>query len=721
MRNLLGRLLDRTPESLGSIARFWEVDLRGRDLHQDVGQLYRVMTDPWAYAIVWQRLGAIEQSVVRLLASEAGTFTADEIAARLATPVADVLPSLRGLYRAGFLYHDRPEPEAEEPAPLRFFLPRELAYLTKRIEAEIASGLADTCTAAELVDRLDDVELAEVAQHFGYRVIPAVALRPDLVAFVAPRLSDPDLIRDAVRGLDPTAARLWAWLREQAGQAEPGEALAVLGTSARQFRQVTNALARRGLLWRGYRPDGRLTLVIPDIVLYPQRAPAPPPPPLVEAPETSVEIPDWVPVQAAAWDLLTLLRALEDDEPPWRRGGDEASPAAVRRLAPRLWRRGGDLPPTGYIPFLAYLARALGLVGIDDRPAVTDRLRSWTRFTFAEETGKLCDMWRESAEWQEGLSREALQVWGADWPGFRKRLLAALRGVEGGGWYTLESFTTRFAALNPAALGPHFTAAASHEPSADSPEARRQAVIRLAAEITLTTACAWLGIVEVTRVHRLGAALRVPPEAAWLLADDAGAPEEGRVADSGRVTNAGQVSDSRQSSNTGRVSNPPLLGAHTLAVQPTFEVLLLRPAPRHVWALSAFADLERLDRVSIYHLRREDLERGLAGGLTLGRVTEYLEQQSGEPLPQNVAYQLAEWAREYRRVRLRRVLVVEPDDRASVAGIEKELREAGIRVERLDDGRLMVPLVSNDDSEMAARIEEILRRHGETPQWPVGR
>src|SRR5690606_18124863 len=131
----------------------------------------------------------------------------------------------------------------------------------------------------------------------------------------------------------------------------------------------------------------------------------------------------------------------------------------------------------------------------------------------------------------------------------------------------------------PNALGAHFTAAASYEAGEESPEARRRAVVRLAAAVTLTTAGAWLGLVEVARAQRRGTVLRVRPDLGWLVDESLDPPEE------------------------------PALGGQTLVVQPNFEVLLLRPAPRHVWALSAFTALERLDRVTIYRLTRESVDR----------------------------------------------------------------------------------------------------------------
>ncbi|MDI3339645.1 MAG: helicase-associated domain-containing protein [Sphaerobacter sp.] len=688
MRNLLGRLLDRPPRSLAAIAQFWDVELRGWDAHADIGHLYRVMTEPWSFALAWQQLTTLERAILEALAGDDAAATLETIAARVAAPAEAVLPALRRLYRAGLLAREQP-PEAAglPPAPERFFLPRELGHLTQRLRAERARGLPLQQGAAELLEWFDDQELAAIAQHLGYRVIPAVAIRADLVAYVTPRIGNPDVIRATVRALDPTAARLWRWLTEREGVADPLAARQELGLALRTLRQALQTLGRRGLLWRGYDADGALRAVVPDIVRQPAPPPAVPPPPLVPVEPALVEVPEWSPVFTAAWDLLTLLREVAAGRARWRRGG--ASAASLRPLAPRLWLRSGDLPPTGYVPFLLWLAEAQGLLAPAGGGLVPDRLRPWTRLDFAAQMRQLVARWLEAAEWPEGAEREALQVWGGDWPGFRRRLLDALDTLDSDCWYTLESVTARFAATTPGALGAHFTAAASAEPGVESPEARRQAVIRLAAAVTLTTAGAWLGLVEVARAQRRGTVLRVRPDLGWLRDASRPAPEE------------------------------PPLGPHPLAVQPTGELLLLHPSPRRVWALSAFAALERLDRVAIYRLTRESVEAGLAAGLTLERMVQFLERESGAPLPPNVAYQLQEWVRAYRRVRLRRAVLLAPDDRASLAELEAALRASGLRVERLSGERLLV-LLPADDEAAVERLEATLRELGRTPQWPGG-
>lgn len=680
MRNLLGRLHDRSPHELDLIARWWEITPRGRDHHAVSGQLYRVLIDPWAFALAWERLSPTDRVLLDLLIEDEGAHALAAVAARLNAPPEAVQPSLRRLYRAGYLFVEQDEPEiAPSPVPeseRRYFLPRETAGLTARLRHEEARGLPLAANVAELLDRLPDGALADLAEELGYQVIPALALRPELVAFLTPRLGDPDTVASSVAALRGDAARLWTWLSEQAESPSPAEAREVLALSGGALREAIRQLARRGLLWRGY-AEGGLRLVVPELVRHPRRADAPPLPALVSVAAETVEPLDWLPDDAAAWDLLTLLRVMAEGA-----GARELEDGpALRRLAPMLWRRSGDVPPTGYIPFLRSLATGIGLV--DARGLDRQRARDWTRLDFSEQTRRLVERWRTASDWPEGAGRETLQVWGADWPAFRRHLLDALAALSTGDWLTVRSFTARFAAEAPNALGGSFTAAgaAELEHAEAAPELRRRAVVQLAAEATLVTAGAWLGLVQVSRSRREAAFTLTPLGAALLVPDGERAPEE-------------------------------LLGERPLAVQPNFELLLLQPAPRRLWVLGAFAEVVALDRVSRYRLTRQSIERGLAAGVSLAQVTTFLERQSGEPLPQNVAFELASWAKAFRRVRLSRTLLLEPDDRASAAALADALRRDGLHVEPLHGGRLLVTLTDEDALEP---IEERLRELGHTP------
>ncbi|HEX5501443.1 MAG TPA: helicase-associated domain-containing protein, partial [Thermomicrobiales bacterium] len=112
-------------------------------------------------------------------------------------------------------------------------------------------------------------------------------------------------------------------------------------------------------------------------------------------------------------------------------------------------------------------------------------------------------------------------------------------------------------------------------------------------------------------------------------------------------------------------TDEPSATGTTLVVQPNFEVLVL-DALAHLdllASLDTFAEARGLDRAAVYTLTRPAFVRGLAAGWTEERIVATLEGGAGAPLPQNVRHTLADWAREYERVHLRRAatLLETPD------------------------------------------------------------
>src|SRR5579875_1050593 len=279
MRNLLALLLACTPDELARIARWWQVDLEGVDLHQDVSRLYRTMTDPWSLALIWDAMSDLERAAVGMLAEAEAEMTAGEAAGRVSAlplgSVNDQVPVLGELTESGWIFSEQPELPTLESSPRSIFVPRELAHLIGRLrdERKLASPLELEPDA--LLDRLDDQELYEIARQLGYRVVPAVAARQDMLAFLSPRLGDPDAVRERTRMLDPTSARLFTALEAHRGVVYPAKIHEELTPSTPALRRSIRLLASHALLWRGYDDAGRLQLIVPEVILHPRRPPPP--------------------------------------------------------------------------------------------------------------------------------------------------------------------------------------------------------------------------------------------------------------------------------------------------------------------------------------------------------------------------------------------------------------------------------------------------------------
>jgi hypothetical protein len=81
-----------------------------------------------------------------------------------------------------------------------------------------------------------------------------------------------------------------------------------------------------------------------------------------------------------------------------------------------------------------------------------------------------------------------------------------------------------------------------------------------------------------------------------------------------------------------------------------------------------------------------------------------------------VERRLHEWSRGFRRVRLRRAVVVTPDDPARLDELRTAIERHGLATQPSGETLLvMLPVASDDDRETA--LSTALREAGFTPQW----
>ncbi|MGI9253009.1 MAG: helicase-associated domain-containing protein [Thermomicrobiales bacterium] len=710
MRNLLGRLNARSATELDRIAAFWRVTLGQGERHSQVGSLYRSMFDPAAARDAWERLGAEEAALVRTLATGEveNAATLEAIAATLGVEPGAVRETAASLYRHGILAREGDGavlPMGEAP---RLFLPRELAVQFRRVLDEIDLGDTSSMPLSALVEWFDDGEIDDAAETWGVTVSPGGRNRVELSRRLLKQTADVRRLERVVTGLGPDAQRIWQEALGNAGNGPTSlpEARVATGLdgadprSAERFRKALGELERAMLVWHTYRPDGSRWLFVPGDIRTPKPAPSIVLPPLAPVPEERIGDRPWRHPQAAAWDLLTLLRELSSA--PWPAEG-EAPRARLRSLNMRLWHHGGELPPAGYLPFLIALADAEGLVSADDGPppalVVAGAIRQWRERSFPAQAERMRWWWLNSPEWIEGRETGQVEVWGVDWRLARRRLLVLLAdpdaGISGGRWHTLESVAHRFAARDPELLGAAFTAATARQGGeaggAPGPDEARAAATAEAIAVELSTACNWLGLVD--------------------IADGPGQPRAVRLTALGEEIARGGT---------------PMEPEHETAAGPAMlldaegAVRLERPSALRVWALSALADQEALGRESRYRVTQASVGRALAAGFDLGQVTGFLEKQSGAALPDELHARFGEWARSFRRVRVRRVVALLPDDAAEQRALLHIASELGWPAEAGNDGAVLVqPPADASDPEMA--LLAALRSVGCSPVMEGGK
>jgi hypothetical protein len=694
MRNLLGRLLERSPEELERIAGFWGIELRGRDRHADVSSLYRTMTDIWTARDAWERLAPEGRRLVTTLHAERSSSLAfEQLAAAARLDEHGARQALAELIDAGIVFAETTD---TTPAEEILFLPREIDMILGRVDGETSAPSSVSLGLDALLATATYQELEEAATAWGARVVPAMHPRGELVGIVREQLSRPERVERYATNLSQPARNALAQLKQAGGVVPLDELISPTDVPLAARRRIVRELSVPLLLWHGYAagdPPVRLAF-LPRALVQPEPRQSEPVPELREVEGSDVDEAAWVYPCAAAWDLLTILREVVNSRPRWR-ALVEGDPALLRRLRRRLWRADPETfdLPTGYPGFLARIG---GMVGVlreeDDRAAPGDEAARWREGSFTSATQRMVAAWAAAEDWLEGRERVDANLWGASWPAIRGILLKELGEIEEDRWVDEASFIDRLLRSQPDLLRQAQVVAVGNRrgrATLDTPAEvleRRAQVLRLVLGTTLETACVWLGLIERGHQQTTDAPVfRVTAIGRWIA---------------------------------GRRVEPslPSFGPAALAVGANFQVLLYRPTPRRVWALSSFSDLAALDRVSTYTLTAQALVRSLAGGVDLEQVVTFLERSSGQPVPQNVAFTLAEWDRGYRRVWLRRAVVLVPEEGEESDPILTTLRDAGLDPETLPDGRIALIYDAPDAGErLYDAVARALRERGFAP------
>jgi hypothetical protein len=262
------------------------------------------------------------------------------------------------------------------------------------------------------------------------------------------------------------------------------------------------------------------------------------------------------------------------------------------------------------------------------------------------------------------------------------------------GWATLESVALRLATRYPRLLGPSFTAATARlggEAGAgvDEDEARAAALSDVIA-LELGGPFVWFGLAET--VDRPGQARAFS------------------------LTQTGVQLAKRQPETAEDDAGASLA---PLVVDPSGEITLQSPSPDRVWALTAFCEFVDLGRQSHYRLTPGSLGAALAAGVELDQIVRFLERGSRQSLPKDLAANLTTWARGFRRVGMRRAVILRPDDAAERPVLIQTLAEAGWMAEPLGDLAVLVSLAP--EAADVERGEEALigtlRAAGHAPRW----
>lgn len=706
MRNLLGRLHAHTPESLYRMARLWHVTLTGDDPGRHVGSLYRVMTDLRAVRETWEALSDESRAIIRLFtAPEAVPLTIAELAAELELDRELVHTTARRLFRWGILARQGDLQELPVGQSPRVFVPRELVQDFRRVIDELELGDQSRSPLKTLLELRDEPEVEDVARRWGIQAIPGMRRRPELIQEILKQVAQPARVQEEIRSLPPAGGRLFAAVRDHAGPMPMPEALAAAGlsqddsdTTLAARRELLGELEARLLVVPTSLADGARALFVPQEIMQPGAIPTMRPlPALQPLREAEVVVGPEINAIAIAWDMLTVMREIQATGAPVWVPGEAISQAWQRQLNGRLWLHGEETPPEGYLGMLLYLGLAVGVlepgprrptVGAERnaiRPRVTGRVREWRSESFAGQVAALRESWLNAEPWVEAREREMIDVWGAQWSSFRRRLIEALAGLDGSHWLLVDDVASFIAEQDGGILGSTVMVASARNADV-SMDARTQAIAQIIG-LELETAMHWFGFVALGRVAGQGLAMRVMPAASVAAA-------ELRALPPGNEPSEGPV----------------------LRITPGGLITLLRPTPLHVWSLLAFADAESLDPPT-WQLRPGSVGRALAAGFELDHIRSYLDRLAEDGLPEPLVTSLRQWTAGYKRVRARRVVHLVADAAANREELRAALAEHGAAVIGEHEGGFLVMLPASDQPDPEEALFGALRAAGFAAQW----
>lgn len=711
MKNLLGRLHARSDDQRARIAMLWQVSVFGSDSAHHIARIYQAMTDIRSVRDAWLRLSDLQQRLIRNLVTQSGTqLTIAELAIALEEDYESTRAAAADLFFWGILATDEDAQELPIGDQPRVFVPGELTLMFRRLFEEKQAGDISGYSLRSLLELRDDFELETSATKWGVRFVPGVKRRQDVINEILDAIASPGRVDHAIGQLKQPATALWQTMQaaEDDGPQPFAEIVNEAGLTVAEGPvglTVEHATRLRGALEAGessllvnhtWLDDGSRALFIPQELRNPGEI-------AVRVPLATIEplpegtVPKIEPIHpfALAWDVMTVLREISTKGPPVWVPGKELSSHWLRMINSRLWFNGEGEPPAGYGAFLLYLAHGVGALepsprtpGLEKaaiKPMLGRNFRWWRDLDFPEQTERLRQIWLSADTWIEGREYGEIEIRTADWVRFRHRLLTSVSRIDPDEWVLVRDASRRLAEQDSTILGDYFEVAAGR------PEVRnRISAIAVAIEVELLTAFTWFGFVETWVLGAQGIAMRVTPAAAMAAREIDAVP------------------------------NPPEpTSGPTLAINHEGTVHLRRPAPVHIWALTAFAENEQLQPQALYQLRPQSVGAALGAGFNLEQITSYLEQGSGQSIPDPLETRLREWTVGYKRVKLRRAVLLELDAPLGIDELRNVLRDANFEFIQTEDDDVIVSLpdTGTDGAAAEQQLATVLRKAGYVGLW----
>ncbi|WP_405082547.1 helicase-associated domain-containing protein [Paenibacillus chitinolyticus] len=129
-----------------------------------------------------------------------------------------------------------------------------------------------------------------------------------------------------------------------------------------------------------------------------------------------------------------------------------------------------------------------------------------------------------------------------------------------------------------------------------------------------------------------------------------------------------------------------------LYVQPDFEVMISPECPFKVrWEIARVAELVKSDRMAVYRLTKESVQRGADHGTPPEQVLELLESHARHGVPETVRLTITAWGEQYGRVVLGGVTLLRCADAQLAEQISRHPKIGRLLLEKIGDADFIVP------------------------------
>jgi|GEM_PF-1953862 len=699
MRTLVSFLNEKKPQELRGIAEYWEANITNPLYSGNAFELALEMSKEFFQRRLIEKIPAPQLDLLRALLKKPNYYSvSSELSAELNITVDQTNNLIEQLEKAGIVFSDTvkvephektdpvtPPPQGPrsgwnnlygrrppEPTPiprkLVWAIPRELAKPLQRLIHEkfasdrnlsvIGNIKISHLPLLNLLQRLEPEIIENLASEWGIIGLKGDASSREFVEELARAICDSNLQKRVLNKLDSESDSLFKKLKEKGRTTI--EDLLTEYVSIRRLGRALALLIENRLVWEAFEDSKSVVWVPLEIAKAAQT-------PLHSFALQSVSTPSIAtpyPANALSWDILTMVSYLLQNEVEHTQELDIPK-RHMKKIIPQLWGNNYE-KDFQRSEFIVKLAKWIKLIYWDTqgKPKAGEELEKWLKLDLFEQMRILFALWKENPT-STGFLNIPFQLYGTE--NYNKgieSILEWLSECEPNSWYSFDSFLAKGLHEKPFFGNSRREILNKYGPKKISEVIKNWHKEEGAfIEQLMGTPLVWLGIIR--------------------TAED----ESGNLS-AFCLTDLGAELTARPGAE--KIINQP--SEKPLIVLANHELMLLSPETEGLWKILHFCDVKKLDKVSHFILNRKSILRGMDSGYSAGKILEWLESKSAQPLPQNCSVSIRDWSNEFKTVQVNEVILLETEDSLTLDQLVAHKKFSGYITRRLSPTVAIVQL-----------------------------